>query len=200
MLALDNGDKLQGDTTTASKVDYTINGVVSNAIAQLADGQLADSKGDIYTSVAAGTVVASITLVNTNSTSEAVNLYLLPAGGTARHLIPNNMTLAAGYSVVYDGQKMQVFDTSGNVCYATSAAISAHAASHAVGATDTLYPADPDADQYLMWDDSESAFAWGNGTIDGEVRLTPKESSTGPEGTVFYDSVDKCIYVGVEGG
>ena len=31
-----------------------------------------------------------------------------------------------------------------------------------------------------------------------ELRLTPKESSSGPEGTVFFDSVDKCIYVGVE--
>lgn len=33
-----------------------------------------------------------------------------------------------------------------------------------------------------------------------ELRLIPKESSSGPEGTVFYDSVDKCIYVGVETG
>lgn len=31
-----------------------------------------------------------------------------------------------------------------------------------------------------------------------ELRLTPKESSSGPEGTMFYDSVDKCVYVGVE--
>jgi len=36
------------------------------------------------------------------------------------------------------------------------------------------------------------------GFVDGELRLTPKLSSTGPEGTVFYDSVDKCLYVGVE--
>ena len=36
------------------------------------------------------------------------------------------------------------------------------------------------------------------GIVDGELRLTPKTSSSGPEGTLFYDSVDKCIYVGVE--
>ena len=33
-----------------------------------------------------------------------------------------------------------------------------------------------------------------------EILLTPKESSTGTEGTMFYDSVDKCVYVGVETG
>lgn len=36
------------------------------------------------------------------------------------------------------------------------------------------------------------------GLADGELRLTPKTSSTGPEGTVFFDSDDKCIYVGVD--
>jgi hypothetical protein len=36
------------------------------------------------------------------------------------------------------------------------------------------------------------------GIVDGELRLIPKTSSSGPEGTVFYDSVDKCLYVGVE--
>lgn len=31
-----------------------------------------------------------------------------------------------------------------------------------------------------------------------EVRLTPKDSSSGPEGTMFYNETDKCVYVGVE--
>ena len=35
---------------------------------------------------------------------------------------------------------------------------------------------------------------------EGAIRLTPRTSSDGPEGTMFYDSVDKCIYVGVETG
>jgi hypothetical protein len=33
---------------------------------------------------------------------------------------------------------------------------------------------------------------------DGEVHLTPKASSTGVEGTIFYCSDDNHIYVGVE--
>lgn len=31
-----------------------------------------------------------------------------------------------------------------------------------------------------------------------EVRLVPKVSSDGPEGTMFYDSDDNSVYVGVE--
>ena len=31
-----------------------------------------------------------------------------------------------------------------------------------------------------------------------EIRLTPKASSTGAEGTIFYDSDDDHIYVGTE--
>lgn len=31
-----------------------------------------------------------------------------------------------------------------------------------------------------------------------ELRLIPKISSSGAEGTMFYDSEDKCIYLAVE--
>ena len=31
-----------------------------------------------------------------------------------------------------------------------------------------------------------------------EIRLTPKTSSTGAEGTMFYDSDDDHVYVGTE--
>jgi len=50
---------------------------------------------------------------------------------------------------------------------AVIAAPPAHAASHAVGGADTILPADPGADKYLMWDDSESALAWGAGGAGG---------------------------------
>ena len=121
MLALDNGDKIQGDTSTASKVDYTINGVVGTTLTQLADGQLPSSIGDLYTASANGVGIASITLVNTNTSAETINLYLLPSGGTARRLIPKDLSLTAAYSLVFDGQKMQVFDTSGSIQYTTGA-------------------------------------------------------------------------------
>ena len=36
-----------------------------------------------------------------------------------------------------------------------------HAPSHAVSAADTIFPADPNADKYLMWDDVPGVLVWG---------------------------------------
>jgi len=36
----------------------------------------------------------------------------------------------------------------------------------------------------------------GSQGLYGEIHLTPKPSSSGPEGTVFYCSADKKVYVG----
>lgn len=38
----------------------------------------------------------------------------------------------------------------------------------------------------------------GAGLLNGELNLTPKASSTGAEGTIFYNSSDNYVYVGVE--
>jgi hypothetical protein len=38
-----------------------------------------------------------------------------------------------------------------------------HSAFHLVGGTDTIFPADPGADRYLMWDDDPGELAWGSG-------------------------------------
>jgi len=125
MLVLDNGDKLQGDTTTASKVDFTIHGVVGTTITQLADGQLASSKGDLYTSSADSTVVAAITLVNTNTSAEAINLYLLPSGGTARKILPQDLSLGIDYSLIFDGNRIAIFDDSGRILQSCAGLIKA---------------------------------------------------------------------------
>jgi len=115
MLALASGDKIQGDTTTASKIDFTINGVINSLVRQLADGQLPNSIGDLYTASSGGIGVASITLVNTNTTAENVNLYLLPSGGTARRLIPKDMSLGVNYMMSFDGKRLTVMDDSGRI-------------------------------------------------------------------------------------
>lgn len=46
-----------------------------------------------------------------------------------------------------------------------------------------------DHPQYLLADGSRAA---------DEIRLTPKTSSSGPEGTIFYASDDNHVYVGTE--
>ena len=38
----------------------------------------------------------------------------------------------------------------------------------------------------------------GSQGLYGEIHLTPKASSTGPEGTVFYNDADDHVYVGTE--
>lgn len=77
------------------------------AIKSLSDGQLADAKGTIYTCGATkkGAIVKSITLVNTNSTTETVNLYFKASGGSSRNIIPVDTQLAAGYLLVVDDEK-----------------------------------------------------------------------------------------------
>jgi len=40
--------------------------------------------------------------VNTNTTAEDVNLYVLKVAGTARRIIPKNMSLGIGYLLEYD--------------------------------------------------------------------------------------------------
>lgn len=72
-------------------------------IKSLADGQLASSKGTLYTvPTAKQTVINRIRLVNTNSTTETVNLYFKASGGSSRNLIPVDTQLKAGYLLVMD--------------------------------------------------------------------------------------------------
>jgi len=75
------------------------------SIKSLSDGQLASSKASIYT-VAASTqaIVKKITLVNTDSSARAVNLYFKESGGTSRNIIPVDYSLAVGALFVMDNE------------------------------------------------------------------------------------------------
>lgn len=116
MIVLENGDKIRGDATNASEVDFTIHGLDNNTLKQLADGQLANSIGDLYTADSTD-VVSSIILVNTGAAHNHVNLYLTPSGGTARRLIAKDLQLEPGYSLHFDGAKVMVLNTSGQIIY-----------------------------------------------------------------------------------
>ena len=74
-------------------------------IKSLADGQLANSKGTLYTTPASTeAIVKNIILVNTNTSSETVNLYFKASGGTSRRLIPKDTTLPASNSLVFNDE------------------------------------------------------------------------------------------------
>jgi len=70
-------------------------------VKQLADGQLADSTGDLYTAVSA-TIISTMTFVNTHTSAITMNVYILPSGGTARRIIPKDMNLGIGYLATLD--------------------------------------------------------------------------------------------------
>ena len=111
MLLLENTNVLKGDAGVASKIDFTVHGLVGTILTQLGNGQLSDSIGALVTA-SAKTVVSSITLVNTHTAAIAVNLYITTGSGT-RHIIPKDMLLGAGGSMLFDGAKYSVIDRSG---------------------------------------------------------------------------------------
>ncbi|MFA5715189.1 MAG: hypothetical protein WC998_05590 [Candidatus Paceibacterota bacterium] len=114
MIVLENGDLIEGDATSASEVDFTIHGLDNNALKQLADGQLANAKGTIFTADSTD-VISSIILVNTGAAHNHVNLYLKPSGGTSRRLIAKDLQLESGYSLHFDGAKVMILNTSGQI-------------------------------------------------------------------------------------
>lgn len=65
-------------------------------IKALGEGQLAATKGTLYTVPGStNTIIKTITLVNTSASSVTVNLYL-KTGATSRRIIPKDMNLDAG--------------------------------------------------------------------------------------------------------
>ena len=72
-------------------------------IIALADGQLANSKGTVYTTPASTeAIVNSITLVNTDSSARTVNLYVKRDGTNSRRIIPKDLSLAVGAQFSYN--------------------------------------------------------------------------------------------------
>lgn len=114
MLVIMNLGILEGDATNATEVDFTVHGLDGEDLTLLADGQLANSKGTIYTANSTD-VISTITLVNTGAAHNHVNLYLKPTGGTSRRLIPKDLQLEAGYSLHFDGKSCSVVNTSGKI-------------------------------------------------------------------------------------
>lgn len=137
MIVIESGDKLRGDATNASEVDFTIHGLDDNVLTQLADGQLPSTTGDLYTANSTD-VITSVILVNTGSSHNNVNLYLLPAAGTARRLIPKDLKLESGWSLHFEGGKMMVVNTSGQIVY-----VGATGATGETGATGPEGPQGP---------------------------------------------------------
>jgi hypothetical protein len=72
----------------------------------LGQGQLAASTGDLYTVPAStNALVSLISLVNIDTVSRVVNLYVKVSGQTARRVIPKDLSLGAGFLLEAGNEK-----------------------------------------------------------------------------------------------
>jgi len=60
-----------------------------------------------------------------------------------------------------------------------------HASEHAVGGADTVFPADPNADKYLMWDDDPGQLSWEDAAGGGGISIGDSVGS-GTSGSVLF--------------
>lgn len=72
-----------------------------NTISSLADGQLPNAKGTLYTVPALTQVFLAGTLVNTDVSARTVNIYVKRSGSTSRRILPKDLSMAAGASVEF---------------------------------------------------------------------------------------------------
>jgi hypothetical protein len=79
---------------------------------------------------------------------------------------------------------------SGNAVFDALAgkASTTHAAQHAVGAADAVFPADPNADKYLKWNNTSNAIEWADVAGGGDMVLADAQSVTGAK-TFYKDTI-----------
>lgn len=83
---------------------------MSITIKSLAQGQLPNAKGTLYTA-AGQVIVRRINLVNTGAGTNAVNIYKKTAAGTSKRIIPMNMALATGSQAVCIEEDVMTLET-----------------------------------------------------------------------------------------
>lgn len=115
MIMLDNTDVLEAWSDTDAKVDCTIHGLVGSTFTNLYTGTLGNGANTVVYTAGAAISVVSATFMNTDSSAVTVNFKLDPAnGGNDKFLMPI-VSLGAGYSVFFDGQRCTVMNASGAI-------------------------------------------------------------------------------------
>ena len=138
MICLDNTDTLEGGASVDAVVDFTVHVLVGGVFANLAQGQLSNTDPSVLYTAAAAISIVSVVFVNTHNAAVTVNLYLDPANAaTPRRMIPKNLSLAAGYSMHFDGQRLTILDTDGKI-QSSPQAPAAHHTSHENAGDDAI--------------------------------------------------------------
>jgi hypothetical protein len=156
---------LKNNTSEKAYIDY-LGGVQSGAAGQDGEFRLYSEEG----------ATDQLVTIKPNADMTQDTVYTLP---------PNDGD--ASYFLQTDG--------SGNLSWAFAATGTlSHAAQHAVGVADTVYPADPNADKFLMWDDAGSHLEWatpvGSGDITSVGDVATGAAFDGTQGTTltFYNA------------
>jgi hypothetical protein len=91
-------------------------------IVALANGRLPSTQGSLYdVPQSKRAILRSIRLVNTDTVAITVNLYYKRSGGTERHIIPKNLSLAPGTALIDDSEvTMQAQDAIEGVASVTA--------------------------------------------------------------------------------
>jgi len=182
MLVLGIGDKLQGNASSALKVDYVLSGLIDNALAPISSGQLPLATGDLFEALAI-TTVKTVTLVNTDSVTRTVNLCYLPSGGVKRCLIAQDMELAAGHSLHTDFEKVSIVSEVGALVFGYIAhSIASHEDTTATGAELDTLTNGSDADAL-------HAHAVNDAKVSNVLTSTEIEAATGKTTPVDADDI-----------
>lgn len=164
-----------GNLVGASDADYTCDGVDDNVQFQAALDALPSQGGQIfvvdvgnYTWADTTTVTRAIDNVTIIGVGTGVNITgdgvtaLFAAGGD--NWLFSNLRLDAGglnMGATSDWMKLHVIEGATYYPLQTdNINIMDHSSLHGVGGADTIFPADPDADRFLMWDDDPGEFSW----------------------------------------
>jgi len=172
-----------GNPASAADADYTCDGADDDVTFQTALDALPSSGGQLfvltgnYSFADSTTVTRAIDNVSIIGVGPAVSFEgdgataIFTAGGN-NWLFSNFETDAGGLAMgaTTNWMWLNIFvDTSYYPLRTDSINIEDHSARHGVGGTDTIFPADPNADKYLMWDDDPGQLSWEDGGGIGDM-------------------------------
>jgi len=83
---------------------------MSSEIKTIADNQLPNTKGTLYTVPTSTSAAVDISCVNTHSSSLSINLYICRSGSSSRKIINSLSLQASGGKVIISGIKLSASD------------------------------------------------------------------------------------------